>query len=365
MLGAFIRGKGSDTLMVHHIRFHRYPANLAVALVTILFGTALAGSARAETRVGGQLPRGETVWQKDGNPYVADADVVIPKNATLRIGPGVSVRFKAKIADQSGTNPFSLELLVHGKLLVEGAEGDTVHLTTESMTPTWDDWQGVVVQGKEASADIRAAEISSALEGIRVVDGGTLHASHVNIRRIFQDGIKVVRCTADLDNVFMTQVGNSGGTAIGVHADLGATVHMDHSFIVGVQNGMAFYRGSGGYVRNSVISNSAARGFVIRNSSPEITGCTITSNDYGMVISAGAMPVVRENNIFDNTTAEIQVRDYRNPVEMDLGHNWWGQTAMGLIEERILDGLDDPKVKCMVKIDPVLTEATVQADGQR
>jgi parallel beta-helix repeat protein len=350
--------------MIHHIPL-RFRAILASTILSLLGGAVAVSPSAAETRVGGKLPKGETVWSKEGNPYIAEGDIVIPKKATLRIGPGVTIRFKEKIADQGGTNPFSLELLVHGKLVIEGAESDTVHLTSDAMAPTWSDWQGIVIQGKEASADLRAMQVEACLEGIKVMEGGTLKASDVTVRRIFQNGIKVIRCTANLDNIFMTQVGNSGGTSIGIHADLGATVNVDHSFIVGVQNGVAYYRGSQGVFRNSVVSNCAARGFVLRNSSPEITGCTVTSNDYGMVITAGAMPKVTGNNIFDNHTADIQVRDYLKPVEMDLGHNWWGQTALGLIEERILDGLDDPRVKCVVKIEPVLTEATSVDDEGR
>jgi len=351
--------------MFNHIPLQSFRAVLVSTFLGVLGSAILVPVAAAETRVGGKLPSGETVWTKEGNPYVAQADIIVPKKGTLRIGPGVNVLFKAKIADQGGTNPFSLELLVHGTLIIQGGASDTVHLTSEAVAPTWGDWQGIVLQGSDARADLSAAAISNALEGVRVIEGATLKASHVTVRRIFQNGIKVIRCQADLDNIYVTQVGNSGGTAIGIHADLGATVNVDHSFVVGVQNGLAYYRGSGGTVRNCVVSSCAARGFVLRNSSPEVTGCTITSNNYGMVISGGALPKVTGNNIFDNGTADIQCRDYPEPVEMDLGHNWWGETALGLIEERILDGLDDPEVKCMVKIEPVLTEATVEEDGER
>jgi len=362
MVRPHIRGKGSDTNMVIQRRFH----HLRNMMVPLLLGCAiLAAPAAGETRVGGKLPRGETVWTKDGNPYIAQKDVLVPKGGTLRIGPGVNLLFKSKIADREGTNPFSLELLVRGTLIVEGAEADTVLLSADGPAPTWNDWQGVVLQGTDAQAEMKAVQITNAMEGITVIDGGRLHAEGVTIKRSMQYGVKVIRCQADLHDVIITQVGNSGGTGIGVLADLGATVNLTHSFVVGVQNGLAYYRGSKGTIRNSVVSSCAVRGLVIRNSSPEITGCTITDNDYGLVISAGAMPAVRNNNIFDNGTADIQVKDYTKPVEMDFGHNWWGETALGLIEERILDGLDDPEVKCLVKVDPVLTEAAVQEDGER
>jgi len=98
---------------------------------------------------------------------------------------------------------------------------------------------------------------------------------------------------------------------------------------------------------------------IIRKSDVEVTGCTITGNDYGLIISAGATPVVKRNNIFDNGTAEISVTEYEGEesIELDFSENWWGETHLGLIEERILDGLDDPKVKLLIRLDPVLQEA--------
>jgi hypothetical protein len=50
-------------------------------------------------------------------------------------------------------------------------------------------------------------------------------------------------------------------------------------------------------------------------------------------------------------------------IELDFSENWWGETYLGLIEERILDGLDDPKVKGIVRLDPVLEEA-ITRDSQ-
>jgi parallel beta-helix repeat protein len=141
---------------------------------------------------------------------------------------------------------------------------------------------------------------------------------------------------------------------------------MRDSFIIGVQNGIAFARNSTGTVEGTVVSSCASRGIIIRNSNPELKGCTVTSNDYGLVISAGAEPNIHDNNIFQNVTADVQVSDYRTRTRIELANNWWGETALGLIEERILDGLDDPENHGFVNIEPILTEAfTPPGDGDR
>lgn len=323
----------------------------------VFLSTLPAGRVTAETRVGGTLS-GETVWSKEGSPYIATRDIVVPRGSTLRIGPGVTVRFKADIASREGTNPFDLELLVKGTLILEGAKDDTVYLTTDSPTPKWTDWQGIVLQGKDSRLEARAAIITNANEGIKCFQG-TIVARDLSVMRNHQFGINLISANAEFENLMITQVGNSGGTGIGLNVDRESQVSIRNSFFIGVQNGVAFVRSSKGTLRDSMISLCAARGVIIRNSEVEITGCIITGNDYGLIISAGATPVVKRNNIFDNSTAEISVTDYQGDeaIELDLSGNWWGLTHLGLIEERILDGLDDPRVKGFVNLDPVLEEA--------
>jgi hypothetical protein len=332
--------------------------NLLLFIVLGIFvSTLLAGKAAAETRVGGTLS-GETVWTKEGSPYIATRDITVPKGSTLKIGPGVTVRFKADIASREGTNSFDLELLVMGTLILEGAEDDTVYLTTDSPTPKWTDWQGIVLQGKDSRLEARAAIITNANEGIKCFQG-TIVARDMTVMRNHQYGVNLITANAEFDNLLVTQVGNSGGTGIGVNVDRESRVDLRNSYVIGAQNGIAFVRNSGGSIHDSIISVCTSRGVIIRKSEVEITGSTISGNDYGLVISAGSIPVVKQNNIFDNATAEVRVMDFPGDetVELDLSGNWWGETHIGLIEERILDGLDDPKVKGIVRLDPVLQEA--------
>ena len=343
----------------------RFSLSTLVVQITLIAGLAVwsSGPVAAETRVSGMI-RGEQVWTKEGNPYLVTGDIIVAKRSTLTINSGVTVLFKPNIASQEGTNFFDLEILVRGTLIAEGAEGDTVVFTSDAFKPQWTDWQGIVLQGKEAKVYLKAVIIENANEGVKCMQG-TVVATDVTIRRSELYGFNFIQGNGDLKNVLVTQIGNSGGTGIGINLDRQSRVTITHCFVVGAQNGIAFVRKSGGRVENSVISLCAARGIIIRNSNPEITGCTISGNKVGLEVSAGAKPVVNNNNIFQNHDSELELKEYGGAVvKLDFSNNWWGETHLGLIEERILDGLDDPAVKVFAVIDPVLTEATIPDAGE-
>jgi hypothetical protein len=337
------------------MRMHRLSPPLLLAVI-LVSGGGTAGPARAETRVGGTL-RSDAVWTREGSPYIVTGDVIVPKAVTLTIDPGVTVRFKADIASREGLNLSDLEILVRGTLVVAGAAGDTVYLTSDAPDPRWTDWQGIIADGPDALVDLDAVIVEYANEGIKCLQG-TVNAKNTTVRNCNFKGIYLIEGRANLQNVLLSSIGNEGGTGTGVSVDRGSTLNMSGSFAVGVQNGLIFARGSTGTIENTVVSNCASRGVVIRKSNPQFTNCTITQNQYGFMISAGAAPRIHHNNIFDNVVLDVELSEYREETRLDLSNNWWGEAHLGLIEERIGDALDDAKVKVFAIIEPVLTEAT-------
>jgi parallel beta-helix repeat protein len=344
---------------------HLYVASYRRTLVPVaVLGLLAAGSAGAETRVGGTISE-NTTWTKDQSPYVILSDVTVPAGVTLTIEPGVTLRFKPDIADMHGDNKSHLEMQIQGSLVAHGAAGDTIYFTTDAETPRWSDWQGLVAHGKDASVDVQAAVIEYCLQGIRVL-GGHAKAKDTTIQFCYKDGINFWGGSGEFDNVLLTRIGNAGGTGKGVVLDNGATAKIRNCFAVGVQNGFFFSGGSSGTLDNSVISMCTGRGVVSGNSSPSITRCTITGNDYGIVIGGPALPTVKQNNIFDNGTAEAMLLGFtKDLVKVDLSQNWWGKTDVGAIQETIHDNLRDPKVKALAVIEPVLTEATTAEASKR
>lgn len=329
-----------------------------LALLSLL--PSLAG---AETRVGGAI-QGTVTWNKEGSPYVVTDDLLVEKDATLRIGPGVTVRFKADIASRGGVNVADLELVVEGKLVVEGAANDTVLFTSAAEIPKWWDWQGIVVQGPTARAEIKAAILEYAIQGVRCHDG-SLAVKDLTIRRCRQHGIMLHNAKADIDHVIITEVGNAGGTGAGINLEKGAQASIQNSFIIGVQNGIIYSQKSGGPLEGTVVTMCLTRGVLIHNSIPEVRHCLITGNKVGVIVSGGANPVVKENNIFENSAGNVEVKGFdQEPVKLDFSRNWWGDTALGIIEDGIHDGSDDPALKAFVVLEPVLTEAvTLQTES--
>src|SRR5262245_18205728 len=216
----------------------RFPLLSSLAVATAcMFG---APSAHAETRVGGTL-QGQNNWTKQGSPYIVTADLVVGRAATLKIGPGVRVRFKPNIASRGGINEVDLELWVKGSLIVEGGDGDSTNeviFTSDAPTPRWEDWQGIVVDGPTAKFTAKNAVIEYALQGVRTMDG-TVEATNVTVRRCMQDGFRFLRGKGTLKGVIVTDVGNTGGTGIGVNLEAQSQVDILNSSIIGVQNGIA------------------------------------------------------------------------------------------------------------------------------
>jgi len=317
-----------------------------------LFG---APSARAETRVGGTL-QGQNTWTKKGSPYIVTSDLVVGRSATLKIGPGVTVRFKPNIASRGGINDFDLELWVKGQLIVDGAANDTVYFTSDGSNPRWEDWQGIVVDGPTAKLTAKNAVVEYALQGVRTMDG-TVEANNVTVRRCMQDGFKFLRGKGTLDGVIVTDIGNAGGTGMGINLESQSKVDIANSSIIGAQNGVSYSQQSGGKLHDTVITMCVSRGVIIHNANPDLKGCTIHGNGIGIILSGGAAPTVHGNNLFENNTADVEVKPYDKEAKIDFTRNWWGETGVGLIEERILDAIDDPAKKAVLLVDPALTDA--------
>ncbi len=340
------------------LNFRRRTAAL-VALGLLLIP---AGALRAETRVGGEIT-GHQSWNKTGNPHIVTGDITIPKGSSLTVGPGVEIRFKRDINDRHGLNFFDLEVLVEGELIVNGAENDTVVFTSDSESPRWTDWQGLVIRGPDARAELNVTRVEYANEGIKVLDG-ELSGDHIMVHRCSQFGMYFIGARGTIRDALVTEIANPGGTAYGINFDRAADVTLENSFVVGAQNGIVYSRGSTGTLDKTVVTMCPGPGVIIHNSSPTLTRCTLTGNEYGIICSAGSVPVVHDNNIFENATANLWLKGYKDDkVEIDFTNNWWGVAELSLVEDTVDDAVDDPTEKGYAVVDPFLTEATSDAEG--
>lgn len=150
--------------------------------VRTLFTTALCGSAFAvdtPTSIGGTVGG---VLSQERSPYVVSETLVVPDDSTLKIEPGVELRFKAGTGlDVRG-----------GALVVDGKAMDPVVFTSEKEDSPW---KGVSVTGLQR-ASLRWLLLSNAEYGVSVengmleYDGGLIESTNlaaIYCRRAYVD----------------------------------------------------------------------------------------------------------------------------------------------------------------------------------
>ncbi|HEX7879887.1 MAG TPA: right-handed parallel beta-helix repeat-containing protein [Candidatus Eisenbacteria bacterium] len=337
----------------------RYQISSRALPALLLVGLLAPAAVRAETRVGGTLS-GQVQWTKAASPYVVTEDITIPVGSKLSIGPGVLVKFRPNLADQKGVRPFDLEIAVYGTLECSGADGDSVYLTSDSLDPSTQDWAGICVE-KGGMARIDRMVLDSAATGISVTDG-EIDLSRSTIRACSEKGLHFQRGKGRVYKSLFTMIGNFAGTAKGISLVASPDVLIDETFVIGAQIGIGLERNSDATIRKSLISLCRSYGIQITSSSPKVTENNIAQNEFGMLIRGRSEPVIKDNNIFDNASWELQVRDYRanTPGEMptlDLSGNWWGKITPDVAYDRIDDGNDNPSAGAAVKIEPVRPQA--------
>ena len=334
----------------------RLPRTVWILALSLGWASAwLASPVAAQTRIGGPIT-GEMRLTKDKSPYVAYEDVYVTAKGTLIIEPGVALHFKKNIADGHGANKGQLEVLVEGKMVAIGAAGDSIRFTSASDQPDRRDWQGIVVR-KGGQLHLENAFVENAISGVSVVQGGDAVLKHVSIFGGYYRGVNVTESKVYMEDVYITGIGNRYGNAVGINAGEGAEIEVFNSFLVGCQNGIMLYNGSYAKIHHSIVSGSVKWGLTIKKSDADVSYCSITNNDYGIVLIAGSAPSIHHNNIFQNGVADVWFRNYKEDVSVDLSNNWWEKDTVAEIQRAVFDGTRDPDVKAFALVEPILTEA--------
>jgi len=136
-----------------------------------------------------------------------------------------------------------------------------------------------------------------------------------------EDGVKVDLCSHILisanridRNKFGVTIFNNGLTSI-----------VYNNVLIGNCTGLNVRSASnvklkGNYILNSFCLNT---GIHLENSSPEISGNLIKNNHgYGISANRGSQPVLRTNNVIDNSAGGLINKDAS--VKIDAQNNWWG-----------------------------------------
>jgi parallel beta-helix repeat protein len=215
-------------------------------------GTSLL--AAGENAIGWTALNNDTTWTTAMNPVVLTQDFRVPGGITLTIDPGVEVHMSTTDGGSSGSDSSKVEFTVDGILIVNGTAQEPVVFTSDAATKSAGDWYGIVF-----------------------TNTGSLSGSVVDNARIEY-------------------------ARYGVYANSSSPM-IRNSTIVNNSDSGVYLNYSNAAIEGNILSLNANQGiYVYNNSSPTISGNTISKNGTGIVLPwwNNGMPIVRNNQIVNN-----------------------------------------------------------------
>lgn len=166
----------------------------------------------AETVVSGTLP--SVTWSLDGSPYLVSGDLLIDRDASLTIQPGVEVLLAPDVT-----------VLILGSLLAGGSPESPVRFARGD--PGAGSWGGLVIRGETASATLEHVELTG---GSRATVNTTSYPAALNVR----GGAKVALRSCWLHDLSAVVVDSTGGSELIVRDSLFErsleAIHSDTSY---------------------------------------------------------------------------------------------------------------------------------------
>jgi parallel beta-helix repeat protein len=371
---------------------------LSVFLLTAMF-TSLAlvadldyGLAQPSTNVSGVLSH-DTVWGKQGSPYVFVGAVGVPAGVTLTIEAGASVDLGVYY------------LQVNGTLNVKGTPTEKVTLTSnehQTSGPPVDGINNAPIGGNRnivMAYDNPTCNVENTVLNNTSIYGASLFSSaKLTVRNsdLLSSGISI-RGSASITGSYVTDAVNLGDGAstvtdnillkgIYVTGYLEGVLHTG-TFLVSGNNitnpdGAAINAAGSGVIKSNIIWGSDRGitqedktvlsatiqnnlilnnkyGVYLRDSQDDavIKDNTFTVNQVGIYNPDGQLTVTG-NNFVDNTLYDVEA----GASAVDAANNWWGSTDRAAIATKIYDSNDDFSLGTII-YSPFLTSANPNAPG--
>lgn len=281
-----------------------------VTMVAFLLVGISSYSARAETRVGGIITQ-DTTWTPANNPVIIIRNVLVPDGVTLKIDPGVEVKFDG----------FFL-LQIEGILIAQGTKSRMIKFTSNKANPKAGDWQVILFTPVYFPRYITRAAIVD--QDANYVSGPVVSYAEIS----FGQGIQLNDTQPYLSNNLIYDMAGTtipGGwgpptgvitTNLGAH-DFATQIVKDNIIVHNDASGIVATALIGGTIKiigNTIQRNRADKGGGIRCLSG--ASCTITNNIIlqneattggGVFSDSWRGHIITQNVIANNcTTSEIQ-----------------------------------------------------------
>ncbi len=256
----------------------------------------------------------DTTWTMVA-PIQVLGDITVEPGVTLTINAGTQVRFAASTDSmQANFDVGRTELIVLGRLQVNGTAGSRVSMRSAAASPARGDWYGVHLRSTAANSSLRFAHIEFARYGVRSsapssasvtrteveqsltygvwVDGGAVVLDGLHVHDNSSRGITVQGAAPVLRNLVVTD-----NSSYGIYATSGSSItqlNMDHLTVDGNNSYGVYLTGNSNLrvnLRNSTITNNRTYG-VYRSSSPQVAlgrNNVWTNGTNYSGVSAGAM----------------------------------------------------------------------------
>lgn len=258
----------------------------------------------------------DVVWRQEWSPITISGDITVAAGTTLKIDPGVTVRFNETDLSKSGYSPLTCEFIVEGTLIADASNAEQIQFISASSQPTRSDWAGIRLVSVSAQA-------TSMLKNVVVVGAETALSIYDGESQI--ENLTMRFCNRGLSLQGSEEVAIAGLVAeecnTAIYAENSANCSLENISISDVDSGMVL-RGNrnlrlssielrravevgisvadreGTVIRNALVQ-SAKTGLVVGGDEGNYQYMTIDARN-GIIIESAGLPVIR-NNIIVNT----------------------------------------------------------------
>lgn len=324
---------------------------------------------KADTEVGGIIDQ-NTTWTLANSPYIITSNILIEKNVSLVIEPGVIIKFRKHHTMGEG-----LYIKVDGILSARGTKNNIIKFTTEDNNPNSEfSWDSISFT-EQSNNWIESDNTGNVLENC-IIEYGSNGKGAINI----------INSSPLIKNNLIRNIVGSSNISISISGGNPQIINNN------IREGrIIIYEGSP-YFKNNKISSTNV-GIYIVGGAPTITQNDIidiesTSSDGGIRIDHSSCPTITYNNIvnnnkginfvnFENIYSECLLEINNNSIynndfaimlhdvnqsdissNINLSNNWWGTVNKNEIKNLIYDKDDDFSL-ATINYKPFLNEAPI------